>query len=218
MVADDSGRRARAAPDRSTDRAAWGTISREVVVDAAVELVAGDSATEFSIRTLAARLNVSPMALYRHVDSKDDLLEEVVNTLLAQRWRPRVAKRDWRRWIIDAADRLRRFLVEQPVALQVYLRRPVTSDTALRRMEACLAVLSDGLGDAARARSAYAAIQTYTIGFAALEAAREAAPAIAQPRSADTVAASAAQELAAYPSPAQFRAGLEYLLAGVESD
>lgn len=197
---------------RTSDRAAWGSITREVVVEAATELVSGEGSPELSIRSLAARLNVSPMAIYRHVDNKEDLLDEVVNRLLARRWRPHASKQDWQAWITEAADRLRRFLVAQPAALQVYLRRPVTSPTALQRMDACLEVLGLALGDEGEALSAYAAIQTYTIGFAALEAARESSPATA-----DDGAPPAARELAAYTSPAQFRAGLDYLLRGIAS-
>ncbi len=196
---------------RRPRRAAWGTISREVVIDRAVQLVERDGYDRLSLRTLAASLEVSPMALYRHIDNKEDLLDEVVGRLLADRWEPEVDRADWRGWLTAAADLLRQFLVEQPAALHVYLRRPVTSPSAMERMTATLEVLSAWLGDAARARRAYAALQTYTLGFAALEAAREAAP----PELGADVPAEA-RELAAYSSPAQFRAGLYYLLTGIE--
>jgi AcrR family transcriptional regulator len=162
---------------------------------------------------LATDLGVTPMALYRHVANKDDLLEEVVNRLMADRWRPDVPEDPWQVWVAEAADRFRRFLVEEPVALQVYLRRPLTSPTALERMDAFLSALRRALGDDARARAAYATMQTYTLGFAAVEAARDAASASAQPEDApETV-----RELAAYTSPEQFRRGLGYLLRGLTS-
>lgn len=185
----------------------------------AVAVVSEQGSAELSIRNLAARLNVSPMALYRHVENKEDLLDEVVSRLLAERWRPTSAEDDWRAWIIEAADRQRRFLVEVPAALDVYLRRPVVSPTALQRMDTCLRVLGSGLNDDARARSAYAAIQTYTIGFAALEASREspAAAADAEPVVGGEGSARL-RELASYASPTQFRAGLDYLLRGIADD
>lgn len=185
------------------------------MIDKAVEVVTEHGSAELSIRSLAARLQVSPMALYRHVEGKDDLLEEVVSRLLADRWQPFTSERNWRAWIVDAADRLRRFLVEEPSALQVYLRRPVTSATALERMDACLRVLGRGLADDARARSAYAAIQTYTIGFAALEASRESATGAGSGRAAGATEPARLRELATYTSPRQFRAGLDYLLRGI---
>ncbi len=158
---------------RSAPRAEWGSLTREAVIETALEVLRTDGIAALSIRTVASRLDVSPMALYRHVANKDDLLDEVIDRLFAQRWRPTVPEREWQTWIIDAADRLRQFLVEQPAALHVYLRHPVVAPTAAQRMDTCLAVLSRAMTDNHRARQAYAAIQTYTIGFAALEAARE---------------------------------------------
>jgi AcrR family transcriptional regulator len=165
---------------------------------------------QMTIRSLAADLGVAPMSLYRHVRDKDDLLDEVVDRLLANAWRPRSAKDDWRAWLADAADRLRRLLVAHPAALHVYLRHPVVSPAALARMEAMMAVLRRACADEEAAQRAYAAVHTYTIGFAALEASRAA---WAPPEAA---AASLASELATYTTPAQFAESLRYLLDGIE--
>jgi TetR/AcrR family tetracycline transcriptional repressor len=202
--------------ERTPSRAEWGSLSRDAVIGTATALLEADGV--LSVRAVAARLGVSPMALYRHVRNKDDLLDEVVDRLFADRWRPARDDEDWRQWIIDAADRLRRFLVDVPAALQVYLSHPVVAPTAAQRMDACLDVLARALGDDARARRAYAAIQTYTIGFAALEAAREEAPRPGDGRGAPAPVghdADRARELASYSSPTQFLAGLGYLLAGI---
>lgn len=196
----------------------WGSLTRDAVIGAALKLLEAEGMGALSIRTVAAQLGVSPMALYRHVASKDDLLDEVVDLLFAEQWTPTASERDWQQWVIEAADRLRRFLVKQPAALHVYLRHPVVSSTAARRMDACLAVLRHALHDDTRAQQAYAAIQTYTIGFAALEAAREStASRTGQGNKSSIQRANTerARELAAYASPTQFRAGLGYLLRGI---
>jgi AcrR family transcriptional regulator len=196
----------------SPSRARWGSITRDIVIARALEIVVNEGSEQLSIRKLAAQLEVSPMALYRHVESKEDLLDEVVSRLLAERWRPDTLQRHWQPWIITAADLLRQFLVEQPAALHVYLRRPVVTSTALSRMDTCIKVLRRGLGSEERAHSAYAAVQTYTIGFAALQAARESHPSTRDRTAAETLAA---RELESYATPVQFRAGLTYLLAGL---
>lgn len=190
-------------------RAPWGTISREDVVDAATRVVRSGGYEGMSIRSLAADLGVAPMTLYRHVIDKDDLLDEVVDRLLARTWRPSVPRSEWRAWIMSAADRFRRFLVAQPAALHVYLHHPVVSPAAVARMNAMLEVLRQGMGDEERARRAYAAIHTYTLGFAALEACR------ARWAPEDDDVNDLARELAAYTSPRQFADGLEYLLDGI---
>ena len=156
----------------SASRAPWGSISREDIVDAAVRIVEAGGYEEMSIRSLAADLGVAPMSLYRHIRDKDDLLDEVVDRLLAQVWRPAAGEDDWQAWVIEAAANLRRFLVTQPAALHVYLRHPVVSPAAIERMDAVMGVLRRTGLDEATARSAYGALHTYTIGFSALEASR----------------------------------------------
>jgi AcrR family transcriptional regulator len=190
-------------------RAAWGTISRAEVVAAAAEVVTAGGYEEMSIRSLAASLGVAPMSLYRHIRDKDDLLSEVTDRLLAGAWRPAAAEDDWQPWITEAACRLRDFLVSQPAALHVYLKHPVVSPAAIERMNAMMGVLRRAGLSEEEARSAYGALHTYTIGFAALEASR----AGSAPSSGD--AGSIGRQLAAYTTTGQFIKGLRYLLQGI---
>jgi AcrR family transcriptional regulator len=150
------------------------------------------------------------MSLYRHIRDKNDLLDEVVDRLLAPAWRPSAAEDNWQAWLIEAAAKLRQFLVTQPAALHVYLSHPVVSPAAIERMNVMLDVLRRTGADKATAQRAYGALHTYTIGFAALEASRAGwAP--------DTTedANRLAHQLAAYTSTEQFMTGLRYLLEGI---
>ena len=193
-------------------RVPWGTISREQVVETATAIVRAGGYEEMTIRSLAAELGVGPMSLYRHVRDKDDLLDEVVDRLLAKAWRPSASPRDWQSWVVEAAEKLRHFLVKQPAALHVYLQHPVVSPSAIARMNTMIDVLCTATDDEAKARRAYAAIHTYTLGFAALEASR------ARRTPADDETDGRALELAAYTSPAQFAEGLRYLLEGIQPE
>jgi len=195
-----------AAPRRNP----WGTLSRALVVDAAVRFIEEHGYQELSVRRLAHELDVAPMSIYRHVRSKDDLLDEVVDRLFDEIWRPAAPPEDWRAWMTEAAERAHRFLVEQPAALHVYLRHPVTSPAAAERTEEVVRVLAQATGDEAAARRAHAAIHTYTLGFSALEAARAKSPL----REGD--GGPLARQLASYATPRQFLAGLNFLLDGIE--
>ena len=195
--------------DPAAARAPWGSISRGEIVRLALGIVEAGGYEDMSIRNLAAELGVSPMSLYRHIRDKDDLLDEVADILLAEVWQPAAHEDDWQAWIIEAAARLRQFLVTQPAGLHVYLRHPVVSPAAVERMDAMMAVLRRAGLDEATARSAYGALHTYTIGFAALEASRTAAG------SGNGVAGGLAEQLAAYTTTGQFLEGLRYLLAGI---
>lgn len=214
---------------RQGAKAPWGTINREKIVDAAERAVSAGH-EQLTIRSLASELGVSPMAIYQHVRDKDDLLDEVVDRLLARSWKPRADPADWRAWTAAAADKLRRLLVAQPAALHVYLTHPVASPAAVARMDAVMEVLRRALGDEQLAQRAYAAIHTYTVGFAALEASRsgwQPPHAVAGPtpdpnRSAEERPVSEnpdlVHRLAAYTTPDQFRQGLTYLIEGIERD
>jgi TetR/AcrR family transcriptional regulator, tetracycline repressor protein len=196
--------------DPPAARAAWGSISRADIVGAAVRIVEAGGYEDMSIRSLAADLGVAPMSLYRHIRDKDDLLDEVADRLLARAWRPAAGADGWQAWVIEAAARLRHFLVTQPAALHVYLRHPVVSPAAVERMDAMMGVLRRAGLDEAAARSAYGALHTYTIGFAALEASRAGSAAGAE-------ISSLAHQLAAYTTAGQFTEGLRYLLEGIGS-
>jgi TetR/AcrR family transcriptional regulator, tetracycline repressor protein len=190
-------------------RASWGTISRADIIKAAVKVVSSGGYEQMTIRSLAADLGVAPMSLYRHMRDKDDLLDEVVDRLLAPAWRPEAAADDWQAWVMEAAAKLREFLVTQPAALHVYLRHPVVSPAAIERMDAMMDVLRRAGVDEQTARRAYGAVHTYTIGFAALEASR------ARATRDDTDTGDRARQLAAYTTARQFIDGLRYLLAGI---
>jgi len=165
-----------------------------------------------TIRSLAAEVGVAPMSLYRHVRDKDDLLDEVVDRLLSKAWQPSASTADWQTWVAEAAEKLRGFLANQPAALHVYLQHPVVSPSAIERMNAMMDVLRNVTADEEVARRAYAAIHTYTLGFAALQASRS----VWMPANDDSIGL--AEELAGYVTPTQFSAGLRYLLEGIERE
>jgi AcrR family transcriptional regulator len=193
----------------SGQRAPRGTISRGQIVEAALRSLRTAGFEQMTIRSLAADLDVAPMSLYRYIRDKDDLMDEVVEELLIQSQPMPAAKGTWQARLTAAAEGLRRLLVREPGALYVYLRHPVISPTAIRRMEMMLKILREAGYDAAASKTAYAALQTYTIGFAALETSRAG---WAPPEKTSRMVT----ELVAMTSPKQFASGLEYLLAGIE--
>ena len=192
-------------------RAPRGTISRPQIVEAALRSLRAEGFEQLTIRSLAADLGVAPMSLYRYIRDKDDLMDEVVEELLRQNQPVPPATGTWQSRLAAAADALRQLLVKEPAALYVYLRHPVVSPTSIRRMEMMLDVLREAGFSTTAAKAAYAAIHTYTMGFAALEASRA-------DWTPDEGTNRTALELAAFATPKQFASGLRYLLAGIEHD
>lgn len=58
-------------------------VSRERIVAAARALVEGGAAGELSMRKLAATIGVAPSAIYWHVGSRQDLLDAVLDAMIA---------------------------------------------------------------------------------------------------------------------------------------
>jgi TetR/AcrR family tetracycline transcriptional repressor len=195
-------------PRKRTPR---GSVSRDRVVEAAVRAISESRYDTMTIRSLANDLGVAPMTIYRHVHSREDLLDDVADVIVAKHWRPKQTE-DWRRWLIDASLRFRWILVEHPAVLQVYLRHPVDTPAAMQRMEEMIARLKEAGYRSSVAMRAYAALHTYTIGFAALEASRSQSP--GHPiTSSDALR----DQLGSFTTGHQFKVGLEFLLDGIAS-
>jgi AcrR family transcriptional regulator len=56
-------------------------LSRDRIIQAAIELADAEGIDGLSMRRLAEELDAAPMALYRHVANKDDLLEGMVDVV-----------------------------------------------------------------------------------------------------------------------------------------
>lgn len=65
------------------------------VVEAAVELADQSGLAAVSIRNLAQRLGLTPMAVYRHVDSRDELIVLMVDAVLGQPPEATPGSRHW---------------------------------------------------------------------------------------------------------------------------
>jgi AcrR family transcriptional regulator len=154
------------------------------------------------------------MALYRHVRNKDEILDAVTDTLLARLGLPPTPARpgDWRGWLETAAESFRRLLVDQPLAIGVFARGPVTTPAARQRFATSIEVLTAAGFDHDGAVRAYAAVHTYTVGFCTLEASRRHHHERPGGEGDDDASAHVIRE---FVSDEQFTHGLRALLAGL---
>lgn len=117
-------------------------LTRERALAAAVDLADAEGVDAVSMRQLATRLGVVPMALYRHVDSKEDLLNGMIDALIAEyeppltgAWRGRVRGR-----ILSA----RRVLLAHPWARGVIETRTTRTPMVLGYMDSLAGMFMDG--------------------------------------------------------------------------
>ena len=150
-------------PDRPQSRRA---LTRERVVAEALAVISADGAAALSMRGLAARLGVVPGAVYRHVRSKEQLLDLVVDGVLAEvdtRADPALA---WAGQVKTLAHRLRAVLEDHPGIAALLKTRDPLGPHSLALAEAFLAPLQQTGLPARQTALAFSLIYDYTLGFA----------------------------------------------------
>ncbi|WP_293049244.1 TetR/AcrR family transcriptional regulator C-terminal domain-containing protein [Mycobacterium sp.] len=191
------------------------------IVGAALDIADEEGLSAVSMRTVSERLGVVPMALYRHIDNKEDLLNRMADSVLSML--PEMARDlDWRAGLVELFVALRDLMVQHHGMAELMLQRTTGAPTMLRAAEtALLAMEADGVS-AHQAVTTLAMLQWSTLGAAlhgTARAAREAnelPPAIASIDAATYPAISRAEsEFSEGSRRDQFRDGLEGLLNSV---
>lgn len=201
----------------------------QAVLDAALELIDGGGLT---MRALAARVGLTPGALYTYFPDRTAIVTALADRLLAEadlKLLDDPSKPAPQR-IEDYALALRAVLLRHPAAVPAILGAAFSGPVALQVGESLLGVLPDP-------RASYT-VMTYVLGAIALDAAelegawttgtgtRDAPPPEAERIAARRAALvvdpdafprthAAAEAIAAYISTDQFRWGLRRLLAGL---
>jgi AcrR family transcriptional regulator len=143
-------------------------LRRERLLDAALLVAERDGLERLSMRLVARELGVSPMALYRHVADKDDLLDGLVERLLGELDAPDESL-PWDERLRTLARKVRALAHRHPEIFGLLLqRRAVGAATGAR--EAALSALHDGGLDREAAARAERLLSTVIFGFAFSEA------------------------------------------------
>ena len=141
-------------------------LTRERVVAEALAVVSTDGAEALSMRALARRLGVVPGALYRHVRSKEQLYDLILDAVLAEVDCRTDRTQPWMAQVAMLAHRLRAVLENNPGIAALLKTRDPVSPASLALAEAFLAPLhADGL-PGRQAALAFRLIYDYTLGFA----------------------------------------------------
>lgn len=142
-------------------------LTRDDVVDAAVDLLAEVGLEGLSLRRLARELGVSAPTLYWHVTDKRTLLDHVAERLLADQWQvtPPAPRQDWADWLRERAVRqFRALIAHRDAALVVAGNRP--TQASLPAVEQTLGTLVDAGFSPADAFSTIQAVGNLVIGSA----------------------------------------------------
>ena len=148
-----------------TDEEVRRTLTQERVVAEALTLIAQDGLAALTMRALSARLGVVPGALYRHVRSKDQLQDLLVDSVLAEVDCDINHALPWTEQIKVLAHRLRNVLNNHPGVAGLLKTRDPLGPHSLALAEAVLLPLHAAGFPHREAGLAFFLVVDYTIGF-----------------------------------------------------
>ena len=111
-------------------------LTRERILAAAVALADEGGVESLSMRRLAQHLGVVPMALYKHVANKDELLDGMIDEVVAE-IDPPIEGADWKTTMRERILSARRALLRHPWAASVLESRgePTPTRHRLHRLD-----------------------------------------------------------------------------------
>lgn len=147
--------------DRSSQQSG---LTKETMVQAALRVLEREGLEGLSMRKLATELGVQAASLYWHVSNKEELLDLLVDALVADAVPP-PREGDWREQVREYYVRYRRHLLSKRDAAKVIAGRLATGPNQLRFLEDFLDRLRlAGFRDSDAALAAYT-LSTYVQGF-----------------------------------------------------
>jgi AcrR family transcriptional regulator len=143
-------------------------LNRNRVLAGAVALADRIGIEPFTIRKLAAELDVKPMTIYTHVPNKEAILDGMVDIVFGEIDLPSTDT-DWKTAIRWRSHSARAALLRHPWAVALMESRTTPGVATLSHHDAVLGCLRRGGFSVAMTAHAYALIDSYVYGFALQE-------------------------------------------------
>lgn len=118
-------------------------LNRERVLHAAVRLADDAGIDGLSMRNLAQELGVVPMALYKHVANKDELIDGMVDVVVGEIDQP-VTDADWESAVRQRILSARRALLRHPWAFRVIASRTSPTPAVLGYTDSIIGMFRTG--------------------------------------------------------------------------
>lgn len=140
-----------------------GFLTAESIIAEARTVADTDGLDAVSMRVLATRLRCTPRALYRHVTGKEEVLELLADTALADL---PVVRRDlcWPDALLTFFTAMRALLVASPAVARIVAQQAVAGPHFRRHADHLVSLLLDAGFDADLAAEATIAMAQYTLG------------------------------------------------------
>ncbi|SJN12889.1 Transcriptional regulator, TetR family [Leucobacter sp. 7(1)] len=163
-------------PDKRTsapDAIPRGQLTRAVVADAAIAHIERSGIDQLTMRSLASELGAGTMTLYTHVRGRDDLLDAVVERLIAALDMAGVTTRtrdDWRAHLEAVLDAYRALAERFPRSFELLALAPYAEGAVAPHLAGAERALAEaGLG-AENARAVLGVADAFATGFLVVRA------------------------------------------------
>jgi TetR/AcrR family tetracycline transcriptional repressor len=197
-------------------------LSRDRVLRAALGLVDREGVEALTMRRLGRELGVEAMSLYGYVDSKDDLIEGVVEQVFRQMPLIAPGPGEWQVRVRRHAATYRKVLLDHPNAVRLVARRPLNTEGTAAFVDSALAELqSIGLGLASADR-VLGVIASFTLGHVTEEVGDELRTRSSTAARRESIDARRFPHLAAVGNmkptdyELEFEMGMDFIVAGIE--
>ncbi len=140
-------------------------LSRERVLRTAMAVADAGGLDTLTMRTLGQELGVGPMALYRHIANKDDLMDAMVDLVFAEVGLPSTVV-DWKTAMRERAISVRDALLRHRWAVPLMESRLHPGPANLQHHDAVIGCLRGAGFEMSMAAHAYSALDAYIYGFA----------------------------------------------------
>src|SRR5215218_11360206 len=144
-------------------------LSRERILQAALELVDESGIESLTMRKLGQALGFEAMSLYNHVTNKDDVLDGILDLVLAESEPPSPAG-DWDTAIRTSAISVHEALRRHPWSCTLLLSPGRIRPARLRYMDSLLGRLREAGFSAEMSYHAYHVLDGHIFGFSFWEA------------------------------------------------
>lgn len=138
-------------------------LSRERVLEAALDMADSDGLDSVSMRNLARALGVEAMSLYNHVANKDDLFDGMVDRIFTEIQLPEA--REWRQCMRERAISARRVLARHPWAVGLLDSRGTPGPATLHHHDWVIGVLRRNGFSLSMTAHAFALLDSFIYGF-----------------------------------------------------
>jgi TetR/AcrR family transcriptional regulator, tetracycline repressor protein len=153
------------AVDPAQGAAQRGQITKQTILATALQLADEDGIGAVTIRRIADELGLSPMSLYRHIRTKEEIVEglgDLAWEILGAEPDPGV---EWDEHLRQTFMHIHRALLEHPGLVDILMLKPTRGMHVYAAIERMIGVLTGAGFSSDDALLAVASLESYTLGF-----------------------------------------------------